>query len=178
MRVFRTFLRVAVGLTRRSPCEFCRNRSGSVAILTAVGLTMILGSVGLGTEGALLLLKRQEMQSAADSAAFSGATAIRQGNTAFNFRAHARGVAATYGFVDGTANATVTVNNPPTAGSHTVAAIGATAAAGAVEVIVTQPQSALFSKVFGFASISVTARAVATSGSNGGGGCARAPGNR
>src|SRR5437763_17271 len=48
MRVFQTFLRVAVGLTRGSPFEFCRNRSGSVAILTAVGLTMILGALGLG----------------------------------------------------------------------------------------------------------------------------------
>src|SRR5207248_4895444 len=116
MRVFRAFLRIAVGLTQGSPFEFCRNRSSSVAILTAVGLTMILGSVGLGTEGALLLLKRQQMQSAADSAAFSAATAIRQGNTAYSTTTQARGVAATYSFVDGTSGTTVVVNNPPLAG--------------------------------------------------------------
>src|SRR5882724_11209721 len=118
MRVFLAFLGVRGMITRRSPIEFWRNRSGSVAILTAVGLTMILGSVGLGTEGALLLLKRQQMQSAADSAAFSAATAIRQGNTAYSITTQAQGVAATYSFVHGTNGTTVVANNPPLAGSH------------------------------------------------------------
>src|SRR5436190_13312407 len=135
MRVFQTFLRVAVGLTRGSPFEFCRNRSGSVAILTAVGLTMILGSVGLGTEAAILLLKRQQMQSAADSAAFSAAAAVKAGSTLWSNQAMA--VSAQFNYVDGTNNTTVTVNKPPTAGAYT-------GDANAVEVTVQQPQSALF----------------------------------
>jgi Flp pilus assembly protein TadG len=150
--------------------RLCRDRSGNVSIIVAVALPLILGSVGLGTEAALLMMKRQQMQKLADAAAYSAAVAYKAGSS--NVTTQARAITAADGVTNGTGSVTVAVNRPPSLGSYT-------ANNGAVEVLITAPQSALFSKVFGFSSISVKARAVALSGSGGSGdGCMLALGQK
>ena len=137
----------------RGRTGFVRGERGSIAIQTAIMLIAILGMVALGTEITFLLLKHREMQSAADSAAASGATALGLGSPA-DFRMQARGVAGASGFTAGVDNTTVTVNSPPLSGPN----------AGnpdAVEVIISQPQQLSLIKLFRSGLFDVGARAVA-----------------
>src|SRR5207247_9260811 len=100
-------------------------------------------------------VKHQTMQSAADSGAVSAAVAYYiQGNNS-NLSVQADAVASPYGFVNGSNGVTVTVNQPPKSGTHTTTA-------GAVEVIITQPQTRLFSAMWDSQSMTLSARAVAT----------------
>ncbi len=134
-------------------------RSGSVAVQIGVGLVVLLGMVGLGTEGTFLIYKHRQMQSAADSAALSGAMALSQ---AFprDPESEARAVAADLGFVHGTGRVTVTVNVPPVSGAQA----GNT---GAVEVIIAQPQDLSMMRLFGDDTVNVGTRSVASRSATG-----------
>ena len=67
--------------------------------------------------------------------------------------------ATSNGFTNGQSNATVAINNPPTSGPNA-------GKAGYVEAIVTTAEPAYFLQALGFKTISVSARAVATSGNS------------
>lgn len=130
-----------------------RNQRGSVAIQVGIMMIAILGFVALGVEITFLLLKHREMQSAADGAAMSGATALSYGAPS-DFRMEARAVASASGFTNGVDETTVTVNSPPLSGSN----------AGneyAVEVIISQPQHLSLVRLFRAGLFDVGARAVA-----------------
>lgn len=126
---------------------------GSVAVHIAVMMIAIIGFASLGIEMGYLLLKHREMQSAADGAAMSGATALGYGHPA-DFRMEAKAVAAASGFTDGVDGTTVTVNSPPLKGPNA-------GNAEAVEVIVSQPQQLSLIQVFRSGLFDVGARAVA-----------------
>lgn len=117
-------------------------------------LIVILGMVALGVEITFVLFKHRQMQSTADSAALGGATALMRGYPA-DFTVESQAIAATAGFVNGVDDVTVTVNRPPTQGSHA----GDT---NAVEVIVSQPQHLGLVALFRDGLFQVGARAVAT----------------
>ena len=72
----------------------------------------------------------------------------------------AKGVAAALGFVKGSGDTTVTVNNPPLSGSYT-------RNSGTIEVIITQPQTLKLAGLLGVSLYNLTARAVAVAGSAG-----------
>ena len=137
-------------------------RRGSVAIQIGILMTILIGMAGLGTEIPYLMFKQRQMQSAADSAALSAGVALMQGYPAITTEAN--GVAAALGFVNGTGNVTVTVNNPPLSGSYT-------SNSSAVEVIVNQPQTLKLAGLLGVSQYNLIARAVALQGSGGGGYC-------
>ena len=63
-------------------------------------MIVILGMIGLGVEITFVLYKQRQMQSAADSAAMGGATALMRGYPA-NFSVESRAIAANVGFVNG-----------------------------------------------------------------------------
>jgi len=130
-----------------------RSDRGSVAIQIGIMMIAILGMVALGIEVSYLLLKHREMQSAADGAAMSGATALGTGSPA-DFRLEARAVAAAGGFTTGVDEAVVTVNSPPLSGPYT-------GNASAVEVIISQPQHLSLVRLFRSGLFNVGARAVA-----------------
>ena len=143
------------GLMRRT----FRSQRGSVAIQLALAMTMVLGMVGLGTEVTFLIFKHRQIQSVADSAALGAATALMRGYPS-DFRVEAKGIAASEGFADGTSGVVVTVNHPPTMGSH----------AGdnsSIEVIISQPQTLGMVSLLVDTDFSVGARAVATLGGTG-----------
>ena len=140
------------GLLRR----FRRDQSGTYMIVIALAMPVLVGTAGLGTEAGWWLYTHKNMQSAADSAAVSAATA------GSNLNAEADTVTGLYGFTNGTKNVTVTVNQPPSTGNYT-------SAPQAVEVIISQPQPRLLSALFGTDPVLITARAVALP--NAGTGC-------
>lgn len=136
-----------------------RSRAGSVAIQVAVSLAVLIGMVALGTEITFVLFKHRQMQSIADSAALGSATALATGYPA-DYALEARAIAASAGFVSGVDGVTVTVLYPPTTGNYA----GNT---GAVEVIVSQPQTLSMVSLFRSGSFEVAATSVALVGGAG-----------
>lgn len=141
--------------------RFRKSRRGNIAILTGLMLPVLLGFAALGTEGGLWYYAHQSEQAAADSAAISAATLYGETNTG-DITTQAKGITGTYGYVDGSNSTTVTVNRPPTSGTHT-------SAQNAVEVIVSQQQTRLLSQLWDSNTLTITARAVALA--SGGTGC-------
>jgi Flp pilus assembly protein TadG len=120
------------------------DRSGASAVIIALALSIIIGFAGLGTEVASWYLIKRSMQGAVDTAAATAAAELAASSSATSAQmtSAAKSIAATYGFVDGTASTTVAVNNPPA--TTTGLANCSSPFAGFncyVEVIVTQPQT-------------------------------------
>jgi hypothetical protein len=136
--------------------RFRHDQSGTYMIVAGLAMPVLVGTAGLGTEAGWWLYTHKNMQSAADSAAVSAATAGSNLNT------EADTVTALYGFTNGTKNVTVTVNQPPSTGNYT-------SSPQAVEVLISQPQPRLLSALFGTDPILIKARAVALG--NAGTGC-------
>lgn len=138
--------------------ELVLDRSGSVAVVMALVLPLVVGMVTMGVETGLWFAAKRELQSAADGGALSGAFEVQaQTGTAAIVQAANRDALRNAR----TANPvpTIEVNTPPLAGRY----LGD---ARSVEVIVRQPQTLLFAKMF-LGSLGVTARAVGRAGSPG-----------
>lgn len=134
---------------------FVRRESGQTLILCALLMTALLGFLGLGIDIGVLHYERQILQTAADAAALAGATEIPYGDVT----AGAQNAAAQNNVVNGTGGDTVTVNNPPQSGPHS-------GNDSYVEVIAAQSAPTFFVKLFGFATVNLSARAVAYLGSS------------
>ena len=93
---------LAAGLIRIAALarRLFRSRRGSVAIMMGALLAVLMGMVALGTEITFVLYKQRQMQSAADTAALSAATALSKGYPA-DFTVEGRAISAASGFVDG-----------------------------------------------------------------------------
>lgn len=82
--------------------RFLGANRGNVALITALSMPVLLGSVGIGAEVASWYGGKRAMQNAADSAAIAAAS-----NASDTYDDEARAVAARYGFVDGQDGVTV-----------------------------------------------------------------------
>lgn len=132
------------------PKRLWGDRRGTVAVLLALMLPVVLGMLTLGVETGLWFATRRSLQGAADAAALSGAFEVQAG---LNDAAAAAALdASRNGFTAGS-GATITVNNPPLSGAYA-------GDARAVEVILSQPQSLLLSQLF-LNALTIQARAVA-----------------
>ncbi|HUK58448.1 MAG TPA: pilus assembly protein TadG-related protein [Stellaceae bacterium] len=149
-------------LRPRDLARFFSDRKGGVAVLTAVAMTGLLGAAGLGTEATLWYVAKRDMQAAADAAAFSAATAEAAGANSTAFTAAADAIASQYGFTNGANGVVVAVNNPPSSGGYTTNG-------QAVEVVISQTQTMLFSRVFMSTAPTIGSRAVGLPGSVSGG---------
>jgi Flp pilus assembly protein TadG len=133
-----------------------KDESGQALIITALAMTCLLGFVALATDVGVLLREKRLVQIAADSAAIAGAAELN-----YNDVVTAAQTAATQnGFTAAASGTTVLVNGPPGgpqfgpyAGNNNY-----------VEVIVSQDQPTVFMGLFGRSPMTVTARAVAGSG--------------
>jgi putative Flp pilus-assembly TadE/G-like protein len=152
--------RVAEMFARVRKAPLWRDESGATAMIVGLSATMLVGFAGLGTEMGLWYFNHRGLQNATDSAAMSAETAIYQGSQAF--AAEAKGTAARYGFVDGTGGVSVTVNRPPASGAFA-------GNADDVEVIISAPQTRMFTAMFSKSALTQTARSVAQIQTNGNG---------
>jgi Flp pilus assembly protein TadG len=128
--------------------------AGSVGPTLGLLFVVIIGFAGLGVEASNWYTTKRTMQGAADSAAYSAATSKGAGATTAVYTSEAKSVAGSYGFVDGSNGVTVTVNNPPTSGSHA-------SDTNAIQVIIAQPQTLKFASLF-LPALTLQAQAVAT----------------
>ena len=146
----------AIPARLRRLAQGVHDESGSVLILVAVALVVLMGFVGLAVDvGGHYNLKRSE-QTGADGGALQGAYEILRGNTALVNTAANNGTTEN-GYQDGTNGAATQVYHPPASGYY----IGD---AAAVEVVVAQPGDVTFMSLFGFGDPLVRARAVAWAG--------------
>lgn len=144
----------------RSAAALFSDRSGAAVVVIAFALTGVLGVAGLATEASSWYFTGRRMQSAADAAAYTAAISLAANEIQTDFTNEAKYVAANTGYNFSTSTgATVTVNNPPSTGSHT-------SDANAVEVIITQSPTALLSSLFMATGPTIKARAVATKNVN------------
>lgn len=88
---------------------FIKSRRGNIAIIVGFALPVFLAALALGFELGQWYLTRQAMQNAADSAAVAAAS-----NGGSNYDIEAKAVAATYGFVHGADDVTVSASNSAT----------------------------------------------------------------
>ncbi len=90
---------------------FARHQGGSISVITAITMPVLVGMMGLGAEVTYWYLHQRSMQNAADAAVMAAAS--NAGTTAYIVEAKA--VAGQYGYQDGTGNVTVTATNPASA---------------------------------------------------------------
>jgi Flp pilus assembly protein TadG len=89
---------------------FSGDRSGVVAVLVALALPILVGTMGLAAETSYWYVHQHGMQNAADAAAIAAAT-----NGTSTYAAEAQAAAAKDGFQNGSGNITVAASNPNTA---------------------------------------------------------------
>jgi hypothetical protein len=164
MNSIRFLLRKSVGASD----GVLRDCRGAVAVMLAIALSAIVGFAGLGSEVAAWYYTKRAMQGAADAAAASAAAELSastvSGLSATNTQLSntGRSVAAALNFPNGTAGNTVAVNNPPASTTNLAACSFPFGAFNCyVEVIISQPQTALLSAVFMSTGPTITSRAVA-----------------
>jgi Flp pilus assembly protein TadG len=113
-------------------------RKGNVALLFALLAPVAVGGAGLATEVGLWYHRRLELQSAADAAAYAAAVDLRAGAGQDAFTAEALAAAKASGFDD--TQGTLTVNWPPTSGTHQTNQ--------AIEVLISENVPRFFSSLF------------------------------
>jgi hypothetical protein len=92
------------------------SRKGNVALLFALLTPMAVGGAGLATEVGLWYHRRLELQAAADAAAYAAAVELRAGGSQQSFTDEGTAAAESAGFDIN--QGTITINNPPSSGSH------------------------------------------------------------
>jgi hypothetical protein len=128
---------------------------GSILILTALSMTVLLGFAALALDVGYLYDSRSRMGAAADAAAKgAGLELLRNpsiSNTALTTFAEREAAAMGFDTADG--QTTVAVNSPPANGPFA-------ARAGYVEVIINRPMPTFLMSVFGMNTVTVGSRAV------------------
>src|SRR5205823_8221892 len=127
------------------------HENGSAVISIALAMPLVIGASGFGVETTYWYYKDLQLQAAADAAAHAAAIEKRSGGTASEVTNEATAVALTNGYE--TTGGTITVNSPPTSGTHVNNK--------AVEVILTVQKKRLFTALFSRDPVIVKARAVA-----------------
>ena len=139
--------------------------AGATAVIIALALSAIVGFAGLGTETASWYFIKRSMQGAADSAAATAAAELATNSSTSHdqMQSAARSISSRFGFANGTGSTTVTVNNPPASGTYGACPTGSGFAGTNcyVEVIISQPQTALLSALFLSTGPTIASRAVA-----------------
>jgi hypothetical protein len=136
--------------------KWLSGESGNVLVLAALSMTALMGFVALGTDVGMLFQAKRRAQ----TAAVAGALDYLYNGSVTSAQAAGGSASSDNGFTDGT-NASVAINMPPLAGPNA----GST---GFVEAVVNAPRSTFFMSMFGFRTMTVSARAVAADPSNGG----------
>src|SRR5581483_628550 len=135
---------------------------GQTILLIALSLPLMLGFIGMATDVGALFKDKRTIQSAADAAAIAGALNYNRGYTAW--KTAGQNAAKANGF-DYSSNG-VTVNMPQ---MPTWQYSNYKGEAGYVEATVSKTESTIFLALFGYPTVTVQARAVATNQGTGSG---------
>jgi len=139
-----------------------RSEEGSILMLTALSMVVLLGMLALAVDGSYMYTERNRMAAAADAAARAGAQEYRR-DPASNLQAFANREVVRHGF-NPAVDTTVTVNRPPSSGSFT-------ANPNYVEVIVSRPTASFFARILSNVWATMTPGARAVAGTSSGPNC-------
>jgi hypothetical protein len=143
---------------RRSSRE---QEEGSILVLTALMLTMLLGITALAVDASYFFDYRNRIGAAADAAAHAAAFEIMRNpsltSAQLTYFARHQAALPAHGFVDGVGGTTVAVHNPPLSGPYS-------GDIKFVEVVISRPVSSFFLRVLGTSAMTVGNRAVAGPG--------------
>lgn len=131
---------------------FAVSNSGNVAIIAGLSMTMLVGFCGLGIDTGFWFYQQRQLQGAVDIAAFDAATALNAGSSVSVAGALAKTAATSNGW--NSANGTITINSPPTSGTHKTT--------NSVEVILTENVPRYFAAIYSSSNITIQTRAVGT----------------
>lgn len=131
---------------------------GQALVLTALGVMMLLMMAAIGLDVGFLHYEKQQMQKAADAASVAAATTLAYSGDYTDAALHD---SAANGFINGTNNVTVTVNNPPQTPTDPFYLNSSY-----VEVIVTKLQPTFFMGVDNLGVLNVRSRSVANINGN------------
>ncbi len=137
-----------------------RSEEGQTLVLTALCMTALLGFLALSVDVGMLFRSKRCLQNAADAAAVAAAQNYTWKQSVSAAQTAGKSASSVNGYTDGTNSVTVTVNLPPSSGPNA-------GVAGFAEAIVTQPIGTPFMGMFGRGTVSVSARAVAATPTNG-----------
>ncbi len=143
-----------VNVCPRARARALRSEDGSILMLTALSMVVLLSMVALAVDGSYMYTERNRMAAAADAGARAGAQEYRR-NPASDLQAFANREVVRHGF-DPAVDTTVTVHRPPQSGSYT-------GSQNYVEVIVSRPTASFFATIMSnvWATLTPGARAVA-----------------
>ncbi len=131
-----------------------RPERGSILLLTALSMVVLLGITALAIDASFMFTERNRLASAADAAAKSAAWELWRG-AGSNLQAYANREVVMHGFAPNPGGDTdVTLTIPPDDGLHA-------GESGYVEVVVGRTTSTFFGAVLGWTSLRPVARAVA-----------------
>lgn len=134
--------------------KWARSESGTIAVVAAIVLPIVMGFVGLGAEVSHWYYTQRKIQNAADAAAFAAAVQLRDGSSLAEMEVAGLNSGERTGF--NRSLGTWTFTSPPTSGAFT--------GADAVEVNLTETHPRLFSELFADGPVSFSGRAVARVG--------------
>lgn len=137
-------------------------QKGAVALLVALMLPVLIGLMALAVDVGYVLVRRNQMQAAADSAALLAANAIQHGENISSASTEAQNATTSNGFQNTELNSMVVVNIPP-GGSQSYATD-----TNYVRVTITQPSKTFLAWIFGAVQATTSATAVAGPASSGG----------
>ena len=137
--------------------RYCRSRHANVAVISALAMPCIVGFCGLGADTGYWYYRQRVLQGAADITAYNAAVALSAGSSTAAIAAGASSDATTNGW--NSAQGTITVNTPPTSGTHQNA--------NSAEVILTETEPRFFSLIYANSKVNVSVRAVAAYRSSG-----------
>ncbi len=136
----------------RSLSRWLRSRRGNVAIISGLAMPCLIGFCGMGADAGYWYYRQRIVQGAADIAAYNAAIALENGSSKSAVSTGASSDATTNGW--NSSNGTITVNTPPTSGTHENNT--------SVEVILSENESRFFTNLFSSSTVKVSTRAVAT----------------
>jgi Flp pilus assembly protein TadG len=139
-------------MLRNRVCARLAKRRGAVAAMVALALPLLIGVTAIGLDASLMYLQRRQAQSIADGAALAGAYQLYLSSTNTSGAKTAASAVAS-----GATN--VSVSTPPTSGTYS-------GKSGYVQISLTIAQPRFFSALWGSGTMSATAAAVASGGSN------------
>jgi len=133
------------GLLAHKMRRFLRSRRGNIAAMTALLIIPLAALLGIATEGGSWFLITRAMQNAADSAVIAAATNGGNSTGGTDYVNEGKAIASSYGFVDGSNDATVTVPAPAK-----YASISSCAASDCYQVKVTKTVPLYLIELVGF----------------------------
>ena len=104
-------LRALLRAARLAEGRYARGRGerGSIAVVAALTLTVLIGMAALVVDGGYVAMRRRALQGVADAAALAGGFSLPTSATAIS---QAKAIATANGYTNGTNGFTVTVNSP------------------------------------------------------------------